>query len=68
MILDPRSMIHTVHVLHSTFIVDTSGFYGQYRRIWNKKTPKWNKNMQYAVSDIYMSKKKKYEVRHSDSF
>jgi len=46
-------------VLHSTFIVDTSGFYGQYRRIWNKKTPKWNKNMQYAVSDIYMSKKKK---------
>jgi len=33
-----------------------------------KKTPKWNKNMQYAVSDLYEQKKKKYEVRHSDSF
>jgi len=61
MILDPRSMIHTVHVLHSTFIVSYlihQAFMANIGEYGTKKTPKWNKNMQYAVSDIYMSKKK----------
>jgi len=54
MILDPRSMIHTVHVLHSTFIVSYlihQAFMANIGEYGTKKLPNGIKicNMQFLI-------------------